>query len=967
MPDEAEFEPFDLSVLDAGSQGGIWLSARSRLGAVNAVPRTEEHRLVELQDDAEWFRNAIRDGRAVDDQGARFGGQLCDLVFSGEEIPSLFRRTRGAAAANSRPLLVRLLAAPETVAALPWELIRDPEDKTLPLVFAPDVHFVRAARDRRYPLRLEPIAPPLHVLLVLSNPNPSVAGGAEDAPFDHYEEGRALLAELRDLIDRGAMVVDVVDRPSVENLRHRIGARERGYHVLHYLGHARPDALKLEGRTGLPSWVTSDDFNSLLRINPDLRLAFFAGCRTASLATKAADGEFASQLSIADRCVRDACQTVVGMQAVLPFRGEQVMTRAFYQALCTGATVSRALGLARAATRDDGVLGAKLLNWAVPSLVTGHLPGRIVEPQPENAPPPPRRPRRAQLKLDLAEPDREFFARFAQLREALTVLCRLGPNRVVWITGPPGAGKSRLLARALDELEESIVAVLYVRAPRLAAHGGPTTELCQLVNEMLEKAGRPGVERRPAWPSDDDWWDRLIEELVDTPFVLAIDDVDQLDEANAQTLGTVIDRLVGRMSKARVAISGGDGIRDGFLSPETRSLVSQVHVLTLEPREVVQWVRRNRPTLATALAAVSETERGSIHNQLGFKLHLWARLAEEYDRQLVKDLPAAVEAVMSLEAAAAPPRKPAPPPTEAGRGPIRVAIAGPYTEGRELEFADAIGALALQYGAGARVVPEAAPDAGTAAAHLLSVPSPFSAEGTATGADLVAWLKRLLDLRPDIVLLDYGSQELDKEQELQLRRLSKRGALLVAAGGNSGVSVYPAWHDFVVAVGGLEESGARAGYSPYFPDDRKPDLYAPGTVAGTPLESIAVGPTVTGMGTSFAALNVVMAATCVWALDRTMSAREVSKTLRTTATPMEDGTNAPKKLDIDAALNSARARLVMRALLTGPLNEQGVAAATGLSPETARALLDALVERSLARREGDRYVGDIDTLKDAVG
>jgi len=325
MADEAEFEPFDLSVLDAGHRAGIWLSASSRLGAVNAVPRKgPRYQLAELQNDADWFRSAIRKGESVADQGARFGGQLRDLVFSADEVALLFRRTRGAASAASKPLLVRLLAAPEPVAALPWELLRAPDDPATPLVFAPDVHFVRAARDRRYPLRLAPVAPPLHVLLVLSNPQGS---DADDTPFDHYEEGRKLRAALDELVERGVALVDVVDRPSVDALRRNIGGRERGYHVLHYLGHARPDALKLEGPTGSPSWVSSDNFNALLRTNPGLRLAFFAGCRTASLATPTTDGEFAGQLSIADRWVRDACQTVVGMQAVLPFRAEQVMTR----------------------------------------------------------------------------------------------------------------------------------------------------------------------------------------------------------------------------------------------------------------------------------------------------------------------------------------------------------------------------------------------------------------------------------------------------------------------------------------------------------------------------------------------------------------------------------------------------------------------------------------------------------------
>ena len=974
MHDDAEFEPFDLSVLYAGNPADIWLSASSRLGAVNAVPRRDPSPflLPDLTDDAEWFRSAIREGRRVPDQSAQFGGQMRDLVFGIDEISSLFRRTRGAAYAASRPLLVRLLAAPEPVAALPWELLLDPEDSETPLVFAPDVHFTRAARHRRYPLRLNLVTPPLHVLLVLSNPNPSQIGenpnpsqiGEVDAPFDHYEEGRALLAELQDLVDRGIMLVDVEDRPSIENLRRRIGARERGYHVVHYLGHARPDALKLENRAGRPSWTTSEKFNSLLRTNPDLRLVFFAGCRTASLAAPSA-GDFTSQLSIADRCVRDACQTVLGMQDVLPFRAEQVITRFFYQALCTGASVVRALSLARAATRDDEVLGRDLLNWAVPSLVAGDVPGRIVSPQPQTSRPlAPQRRRRAQLKLDLAEPDREFFARFAQLRETLTVLCRLGPNRVVWVTGPPTSGKSRLLARALDELDASINAVLYVRATRLAGAEGPTAVLCSLVNELLQKAGHQGVERRKDW-TPNDWWDRLIEELIDTPFVLAIDDV---DSPAAAELGAVIDRLVARVSKARVALASNE-ILEGFLSAGTQLLVSQVHVLTLEPGEVIQWLRRNRPALAIALACMTESDQSSIHNRLGFKLHLWARLAEEYDRQPVKDLAVAVDVVANAEAAATPPTPPrtaaplSPTETEtpATRGPIRVAIAGPFTRGRQQQFADGIGALALQHGGGTRVVLEGAPDAGTAVAQLLPVDSPFAEDGTVRAEDLVAWLEALLEQRPDIVLLDYGFDAPNAAHERALRALANAGSLLVAAGGNRGQPAYPAWHPFVLAVGALAKNGRPATYSKFFADEGKPNLYALGTVAGTPLEGIPTIPGRTAVGTTFAALNVVAVATIVWGLDRTLTAGYVIRLLDVTAR-QDARRGGLKRLAIDAALNAVRARLVMRALLSGPLDEQGIAAASGLGPDVTGPLLKSMVAKGTVRIESERYVGDLTVL-----
>jgi hypothetical protein len=972
MADSDHFEPFDLSVLYAGDPAGIWLSASSRLGAVHAVPRRDPSMfpLHELGNDAAWFRSAIDHGTHVPDQASQFGGVLRNLVFGVDEIASLFRRTRGAAAASSRPLLVRLLAAPEAVAALPWELLLDPDGSSA-LVFAPDAHLVRVARDRRYPLRSDPIAPPLNVLLVLSNPSDP---REEDMPFDHYEEGRALIAELQELMDRGVLLVDVEDRPSVENLRRRIGSRERGYHVVHYLGHASPDRLKLERANGGPGWVASETFNALLRTCPDLRLTFFAGCRTASLAPGTSTEEFATQLSVADRCVREACQTVLGMQAVLPFRTEQVLTRFFYQALCTGATVARALALARAAVRDDEVLGRNLLNWAVPSLVTGHVPGPIVDPLATPVARPPAKPRRVQLKLELAEPDREFFARFSQLREALNVLCRRGSKRVVWITGAAGAGKSRLLARALDELDESIVAVLYVSALRLARDDDPVEELCQLVNELLQRASRSVPQRDATW-SANEWWERLVEELIDTPFVLAIDDIDRVEDGPATALGAAVDRVVARVAKARVALAGGESIRPGCLSEETASVLAKVNVLTMSPQEVVQWMRRNRPSLAAAFNARTGAEQGSIHNKLGFKLHLWARLAEELERQQVKDLLAAVDVIASTELPSVPTTVPVPPPTPVGgppaapvaaAGPLRVAIAGPSTTGRQQQFADGIGALGLAHGAGARVVLEGAPDAETAVAQLLPLDSPFSAKGAAPVSDVVRWLAQLVELRPDVVLLDYGARQPSARQEKLLRKVADGGALLVAAAGNDGRPTWPAWHEFVLAVGAHDVAGRPEEYSRFFSKAGKPDLFALGTVTNTPLAGVPDVPGGVTAGTSFAALNAAAAAVLVWSVDRTMTSGQVDRLLRSTAVPFGRGRPRPKRLDLDAALAAARLRLVAGGLTAGPLDEQAIAAASGLDAEATRTLLGQLVARGAVKQEADRYIGDSERLADVL-
>ena len=96
------------------------------------------------------------------------GSQLQELVFGVPEISTLFRRTRGAAADRGRQLLIRLMAAPHTVAAFPWELMTDSDGGTHRfLTLSPDAHIVRLARVCTYPVRQVLIKPPLRMLLVL--------------------------------------------------------------------------------------------------------------------------------------------------------------------------------------------------------------------------------------------------------------------------------------------------------------------------------------------------------------------------------------------------------------------------------------------------------------------------------------------------------------------------------------------------------------------------------------------------------------------------------------------------------------------------------------------------------------------------------------------------------------------------------------------------------------------------------
>ena len=478
-------ETFDISLL-LGPSNELWVSAYSRHGAVHGVPRAGGNlpSVAELGDVTEDFEDAIHYARRF--PGLDVGAALRDLVFGEPEIAALFHRGRGAAADQGRQVVVRILAAPARLAAVPWELMLDPEGGAHQyLTLAPDAHIVRAARSRTYPVPSALLQPPLNVLLVLSSP---VRWGQKDdaMAFDLFEEKRNLLQELEALQRSDILRIDVEEHPTLENLRRRIGSRRGGYHIVHYLGHAAPGGLYLEDRFGRAALTQAEAITALLRLCPQLRLSLFAGCETARTpaATDTLSHEWRQGLSTADQCVRVSCPTVIGMRAVLPFRTEWFFARFFYQGLASGYAIVEAVRLARAAIRGDEFVGGELLDWAVPSVIAGSDQlGPLLEPPK----PGPRAPRvtLAELKFDIVEEDREFFSRLVPLRQAIDLLGGTTPERILIVTGPSGVGKTALVDRALQDLGTRVDGVLYFKATRLQTEKDPILRLAGWVGEVL--------------------------------------------------------------------------------------------------------------------------------------------------------------------------------------------------------------------------------------------------------------------------------------------------------------------------------------------------------------------------------------------------------------------------------------------------------------------------------------------------
>jgi len=944
-------ETFDLSAL-IGPNDNLWVSASSRHGAVYGVPRAGGNlpSAAELADIVEDFEDGIQYARPI--RGLDVGAALTDLLFGEPEIAALFHRSRGAAAAQGNQVVVRVLAAPSKLAAVPWELILDPEGGTHQyLTLAPDVHIVRAARSRTYPVRSELLEPPLNILLVLSSPTRSADDNAFS--FDLFEEKRNLLQELAALEDSDILRIDVEEHPTLETLRRRIGSRRGGYHIVHYLGHAAPGGLYLEDRAGRATLVEATTITELLRLCPQLRLTLFAGCETARSPIFQAvpeTREWRNRLSTADQCVRESCPTVIGMRAVLPFRTEWLFARFFYQGLASGYAIVDAVRLARSAIRGDEYVGGDLLDWAVPSVIAGSDQlGPLLEP-PKAA----RRrvrPKPAELKFDIVEKDREFFSRLVPLRTAIDALGG-GSARILTVTGPAGVGKTALVDRALQDLDSRVDCVLYFKAGRLAEEKDPVLRLASWVAELLTSVDQRQRARQDEWDGAS-WWQRLLADLADTRFVIVIDDVHKLrPTAKSRTLKRLTEavlQLADRRGSCRIALVAPE-IPAGLLDRRLE-YVSSLRLLPFTWEEVWVWIRRNLPAL-TRYGSVGLSE---YYGLLGNDLVAWRELGHRVTQARGEvDI---AEMARSISIA----RQPAAPTTAHARSPViaprtqrplRIAIAGPFIKSAEA-FATAFTQFAAQYGVGGRVV-TAQQSVFSSIAELLPIDSPFGENGGATEARTLRWLEEAVGLRPDVVLLDYGAGKVLRGQGKIIEKLAS-SALMIAAAGNEGPSktiAYPARLRNVLAVGALENEDAIAEYSSIDLKHDKPELHALGHLRDTALSAALKTPD--AKGTSFSALRVAAAAALVWSQSPGSDRLWVRELLLNSARLLKyKDTAAIRVLDIRKALQMSRSTAILGALQGAELTYAELQGRLGLSSTALEPVLAQLVERSQVQVRDD--------------
>jgi len=313
---------------------------------------------------------AVLSGRAEVSQAERlrtaraFGEALFGAVFAGPIYTVYFSSRDRARTAQGLRIKLGLDDAGD-LAALPWELLRDPEidylalSRTTPLVRHP----------HRLVMRPRPVFhPPLRILVMIASPS-------DLPPVDAEGEWQNVLAATEQLRARGLLELERIEEATLRALQRKLRSRE--FHVFHYIGHSTFDpasgqgVLALEDPYGDGSSVPvrAEDLARELSEENTIRLVVLNSCQSAVAQEKDPFAGLASSL------VARGLPAVVAMQWAIADDAARVFAEELYRAVAEGLPVDAAVSEARRAIShlSSGIA------WATPVLFMRAQDGMLFE------------------------------------------------------------------------------------------------------------------------------------------------------------------------------------------------------------------------------------------------------------------------------------------------------------------------------------------------------------------------------------------------------------------------------------------------------------------------------------------------------------------------------------------------------------------------------------------------------------
>jgi hypothetical protein len=310
-------------------------------------------------------RRGVRKLNSLEIQAARkFGGDLFEAVIN-EELRSQLRASLNEAQNRNMGLRIRLhLSETPELMNLPWEYLYD---KTMDqfLVLTIETPLVRYLE---VPRKIPPltIAPPLNILVLISSPS-------DYPPLDVEREWSHLQDGLKDLIQRGAVTLDRLEKPTLSHLQRYL--RRKEYHIFHYIGHGGFDetsqgsVLILEDEAKRGRAIGGELLGTLMQDEKTLRLAVLNACEGARTAIQ---DPFAGA---AQKLVQRGLPAVIAMQFEITDEASITFAHEFYNALADGYPVDAALSEARKAILGLG----NDIEWGIPVLYMRAPDGRIFD------------------------------------------------------------------------------------------------------------------------------------------------------------------------------------------------------------------------------------------------------------------------------------------------------------------------------------------------------------------------------------------------------------------------------------------------------------------------------------------------------------------------------------------------------------------------------------------------------------
>ena len=307
--------------------------------------------------------SGVRSATSPETKAARdFGTKLFDTVFQ-DEVQACFSRSLEEAKRRNSGLRLRLhLEQTPELADLPWEYLYHSQPRQFLALSAetPVVRYLDLPQERQ-PLA---VVPPLRALVMISNPS-------DYEPLDVEREWQNLRSAVKDLEARGLLVVERLERATLEQLQRQL--RKADYHIFHFVGHGGFDpntqegVLVLEDDAGRGRMVSGSDVGVYLRDEPTLRLVLLNACEGGRCARNDAFAGAAQSLVLKN------IPAVIAMQFEVSDDAAIVLAGGFYSALADGYAVDAALAEARKAVFARG----NAIEWGTPVLYLRAPDGRI--------------------------------------------------------------------------------------------------------------------------------------------------------------------------------------------------------------------------------------------------------------------------------------------------------------------------------------------------------------------------------------------------------------------------------------------------------------------------------------------------------------------------------------------------------------------------------------------------------------